>query len=488
MELSKYQKDIERAYKETNYNLLINACPGSGKTTTLIRLAKQTPLTKKSIFLAFNKSIQEELSKKLPFNIKAFTLHSLGMRTLLRYLGFSLTVNSSKTFLLCKNEKDLISYPENIRESYSKRMAYLNSLCKLVDLYRNNLLDTSNSLLDLGLDYDLVVSKIDCFNVENILKLLDSYNKNLKKGSMIDFVDMLYLCRTIPQESFEKYKVVFVDEVQDLTPLQKLLVDKIIDPNGGRFVAVGDKKQLIYAFMGSNLNSFISFEKSPNTLCLPLSVTYRCSKEVTKFANSIFNEIEPFEGNIEGKVEVGKIEDIEEGDFVICRNNYPLFQLYIDLLVRGKKAVIYGKDYGESLVKLISNYKGLSLNEVLIKFDEKRREIFKTLKEKEISNINNHPKIVKFDEMVSIIMFLLENFESVDKVIDKLNEMFSNNIEGVTLMTCHRSKGLEARRVFFLKPSLIPSKYATSQQMLYAEKCLYYVGVTRAKEELIFLN
>ena len=55
-------------------------------------------------------------------------------------------------------------------------------------------------------------------------------------------------------------------------------------------------------------------------------------------------------------------------------------------------------------------------------------------------------------------------------------------------MTCHKSKGLEARRVFFYQKELIPSPYATSQQMLYAEKCLYYVAVTRAKESLIYIQ
>lgn len=489
MELSKYQKAIEEAFKKTNQNLLINACPGSGKTTTLVRLAKQTPIVHKSIFLAFNKSIQEELSRKLPFHIKAFTLHSLGMRTLLKYHGISVTVNEDKTFILCKKQKDLIVYPSSMKGNYKKQMAYLSELCKLVDLYRNNLLKDPQDLVNLGLEYDLMVSSLECENVRGMLRVLEEYNSKLKSNSMIDFVDMLWLCHSLPTEAFDKYKVVFVDEVQDLTPLQKSLVDKIIDPNGGRFIACGDKKQLIYAFMGSNLNSFLQFEETPNTLCLPLSVTYRCSKEVTKCANKIFDEIEPFENNTLGEVRQGLSSEIEEGDFVICRNNLPLFQLYLELLAQGKKAVIYGKDYGENLVKLLSDMKELSISEALAFLNSKRQEMIEILREKGNTNPNDHPKIVKYDEMVSIVSFLFENFGSVQKTIDQIEKMFSNRIEkAVTLMTCHRSKGLEAKRVFFLKPELIPSKYAKSQQMLYAEKCLYYVAVTRAKESLIFLK
>ena len=488
MKLSKYQQTIEEAYRNTNCNLVINACPGSGKTTTLVRLAKQTPIASKSIFLAFNKSIQEELSKKLPFNIKAKTLHSLGMSTLLKYLGISLVVNEAKTFLLVRKQKDLISYPDSAKKDFKRQTQYLNELCKLVDLYRSNLLQKADDLMEIALDYDIEVNKRDCFNVERVMEFLDSYNRNLSSSSMIDFVDMLYLCHTLPNEAFEKYKVVFIDEVQDLTPLQKSLVDKIIDPDGGRFIAVGDKKQLIYAFMGSNLNSFSAFEQVPNTQCLPLSVTYRCSKEVTKLANSIFEGVECFEGNIEGECRKGNREEIQEGDFVVCRNNFPLFQLYMDLLAQGKKAVIYGKDYGESLIKLLADMQDLSISEAMVKFSDKRQEMIQSLREKGITSPDDHPKIVKYDEMVSIIAFLFEEFNSVKKTIEQINTMFSNKVEGVTLLTIHKSKGLEAKRVFFLQPELLPSKYAKSQQMLYCEKCLYYVAVTRAKESLIFLD
>jgi superfamily I DNA/RNA helicase len=62
------------------------------------------------------------------------------------------------------------------------------------------------------------------------------------------------------------------DESQDFSPLQYNLILRFLKPNG-RLVSVGDSKQLIYGFIGSNLNSFNAMKERDNTTLLPLSVT-----------------------------------------------------------------------------------------------------------------------------------------------------------------------------------------------------------------------
>ena len=106
MELSTYQSTIRDVFQKSSSNMVIDAAPGSGKTFMLCYLAKLVPITTPTIFLAFNKSIAEELGRKLPFNVKAMTLHSLGMRTLLSVLHTRLVVNAEKTFVLCIKDKD----------------------------------------------------------------------------------------------------------------------------------------------------------------------------------------------------------------------------------------------------------------------------------------------------------------------------------------------------------------------------------------------
>ena len=483
MELSKYQEDIKVAYKTTSMNLVINACPGSGKTFTLLMLAKNTSPMKSSIFLAFNKSIQEELSRKLPTHVKARTLHSLGMSILLKYHSCNLKVTDGKTFKLCRDKLDLSRF-----NTLKKQNSYMMELCQLVDIVRMNLITDYSSLTEVAGEYDILATPEHCLDVEKCMDILNTYNRKLKDGSMIDFCDMLYLCKDLPPLAFPKYDVVFVDECQDLNPMQKFLVDKI-RKSTGRFIAVGDKKQAIYSFMGSNLKSFEEFEKSENTLCLPLSRTYRCSKSVTECANGVFPDSMEYLGDApEGEVREGKISEIEEGDIVICRNNKPLVQLFLTLVVQGKKSHIYGKDYGEKLLKMIEPIEGMSYFQVKDHFDRQREQMLSDLKDSGISRPQLHPKVVNFDEMVEIIFILLDHFVTFSECYKTIKELFSDEVGGITLMTCHKSKGLEARRVFFYQKELIPSPYATSQQMLYAEKCLYYVAVTRAKESLIYIQ
>lgn len=488
MELSKYQKTISEVFTKTNNNMVIDACPGSGKTFMLCHLAKKIPPTEKSIFLAFNKSIAEELGKKLPFHIQASTLHSLGFKTLMRHWGSRFMVNSDKTFILTMKMKDRLTFYGVHNESHKKRCSYVYALCHLYDLIRMNLITDLAELKSVAFDYDLpAVNDTDIENMKLMMSMLEDYNKRLTDKSMVDFTDMLWLCKDLDKKSFNQYNIVFVDEGQDLNPLQKVLVEKILSDEG-RFVVVGDEKQSIYTFTGANVASFREFKNKPNTVTLPLSVTYRCSQEVTKKANEVFDGMECFEQNEVGSVKIGELKDVQEGDFILCRNNKPLVQVYIELLAMGKKAVIYGKDYGEKLLKLLNKVEATDKVQVYEELNRMRQELINELKSKGIQNPDMHPSLGAFDEMYAILELLLERM-SVGETKTKISEMFSEDkSKGIVLMTCHKSKGLEADNVFFLNPNLIPSTYAQSAQMLYAEKCLYYVTVTRAKKNLIYIS
>lgn len=489
MELSTYQSTIRDVFQKSSSNMVIDAAPGSGKTFMLCYLAKMVPITVPTVFLAFNKSVAEELGKKLPFNVKAMTLHSLGMRTLLSVLHCRVNVNSDKTFTLCVKDKDLdLEYYSPYTESQKRKNQYLYSLCSLYDLYRTNLVQDINEFTQVAFEYDLpAVNETDLSNLRKIIDKMERYNHSLKDGSMIDFTDMLWLCKDFDKNWFNQYGVVFVDEGQDLNPLQKAIVEKIVKPDG-RFIVVGDERQCIYSFMGSNVQSFRQFKEKDNTVTLPLSVTYRCSHSVVDKANEVFPGLECFESNPLGEVRVGSLEEVQDGDFVLCRNNQPLVQAYIELLSKNKKATIYGKDYGEKLLKLLDKLETTDKGEAFRKLNSMRTELIAELKAKGYENPEFHPSVGAFDEMYSILEMLFAKM-SVEQTKEQISEMFSDNTSrGITLMTCHKSKGLEADNVFFLNSGLIPSKYAQSPQMLYAERCLYYVAVTRAKQKLIFVN
>ena len=66
----------------------------------------------------------------------------------------------------------------------------------------------------------------------------------------------------------------------------------------------------------------------------------------------------------------------------------------------------------------------------------------------------------------------------------------SDNNDYVSLMTIHSSKGLEFKNVFIvgLEEDLFPSQMMmSSRDDLEEERRLFYVAITRAKENLYFL-
>jgi DNA helicase-2/ATP-dependent DNA helicase PcrA len=82
---SKYQKEIFNFILKDTRNAVISAVAGSGKTTTLLKALDTIPDDKTVLFLAFNKSISEELSRRVPENKKNIfvkTVHGYGYTTL----------------------------------------------------------------------------------------------------------------------------------------------------------------------------------------------------------------------------------------------------------------------------------------------------------------------------------------------------------------------------------------------------------------------
>jgi superfamily I DNA/RNA helicase len=310
---------------------------------------------------------------------------------------------------------------------------------------------------------------------------------------MIDFVDMLYLAiDKVPAENFPKYDVVVVDELQDLNPLQKMIIERLIAPHG-RFIGAGDEKQAIYSFQGSNLQSFKAFQERPFTTTLPLSVCYRCGTKIIEKANTVFNNIEPYERAEEGVViERGSLLEVEGGDFILCRNNLPLFEVFIQLLTVGKRVRIMGKDFGKSLQLLLDNVSEspdeAGVTEALVEVLNKK---YLELKDKGIRNPTTNKAFINLQEKVAILKNLIFAFQfNLSKVKSVLEDAFSENPDrkDIVLSTIHKAKGLEADNVFLLGANeLIPSQYAETQLELYQEKCLLYVALTRAKKKLVIV-
>src|SRR5215475_2285550 len=92
---------IDYALANPTTNLLLEAGPGSSKTTTLRLLAKYLPIVP-TCSLAFNKRIAEEMAKVLPGHYKSSTVNSLGHRGWAGTVGKRLTLDIKKNYNIVK--------------------------------------------------------------------------------------------------------------------------------------------------------------------------------------------------------------------------------------------------------------------------------------------------------------------------------------------------------------------------------------------------
>lgn len=454
----------------------------SGKTFTLCKLAEITPPIKSSIFLAFNKSIAEELGQRLPRTVKASTLHSCALSSLCKAFSLNFALSDSKNFNLAKEKM-------NFKGVHSKRIpGMIMKICRLYDLMRFNLVqDDVEAIISLGerygeeADENLAKRAIELRMLNK--KIADNYFLKGGSGKLpIDFTDMLYYAtQYVHRDDFKQYNVVMLDECQDISPLQFEVVKMCKTPRG-RLIAVGDEKQSIYSFMGSNLDSLQAIKNAPNTVTLPLSMTYRCAQDIVAEACKVFPDgIVAAPGAVKGFVGDGTFKDAQEGDFILCRNNAPLVDAFITLLRQGKKCTILGKEFGDELVSLIDSVEDVwGLEQVL-------ENMISKLQKKGVKSPTKCEAYDKLNEKVNVLLSLYEYFGDLETVRSRIYDIFVENASrGITLSTIHKSKGLESDNIYFLEPELLPSKYATTELALYAERCLKFVAITRARKRLIY--
>lgn len=484
MQFSPAQKAIEKEVKEGTGHIAVEATAGAGKSTTLLMCLNAIPKTKKTIFISFSKAIVEELRPRIPKHVKASTLHSLGCRMIMKHYP-GVKIDDDKYFReaikMFPKEKDFNSKKakENFKKSYWIKDIVNFARMTLTPFNQN---DIEGMCKYYGLDFTEDVMK---YSLE-ILKGLS--NEKIKS---IDFTDMIYLPVSRSEIIDEKFDVICIDEMQDLGNNQKVFIESIL-ANKGRFIAVGDGKQAIYSFAGSNVDSFYQFQQKEGMKKFHLPVTYRCSKQVVELAKTVYDDIEAWEGAIEGEVRHGSYAEIGEGDMVLSRTTMPLIELYFLLLERNIKATIIGKDIESGLVEFAKRIMAPADKIVQMKINAEIDALKEELKELGFIKVEKHQRYVSLIEKIQVIELILRKIDNPMELVNKIHEIFAENKSAARLMTIHRSKGLEAKRVFVIeshnKKALMPSEYATQEWELIQEKNLAFVCYTRAKESTILID
>lgn len=482
---TKYQKAIFDWLWHENGHAVVNAVAGSGKTTTLMDCLHFIKPGSQTIMVAFNKHIADELnSRNLPNNTKAATLHSVGFRSLKQKVKGRIKVDGWK---IKKIFQGIMCYAQMNSDERKEFWGICHPVVKMVSLLKNfgyGSFRPKASIEDIQALADRYAVDISV-SFETFLDYISQCMKeSVNQQNIIDFDDMLYLPIKLGVKFFE-YDYVFVDESQDLNPIQIEIVRQM--SKHGRAIFVGDRNQAIYGFRGADVEAIDTIIKEFNAKELPLSICWRCPVSVVTSAREIVPQIEPSTNAVQGEVcniNEEKFEEIvKDEDYVLCRTMAPLVQHCLRLIRDGKKAIVRGRDIGTGLKNIIdkiasSDFEGSLLEKI---------ELWGRDAVEKIPESQNNRKITLEDQIATLLV-LSEKYTKWSQVKQVIDDIFSDSIEGITFATIHRAKGLESDRVFVLRPDLLPHPMAKQEWEQDQETNLKYVAITRAMKTLVWVK
>ena len=490
---SPYQEKIFDFIIHGNGNAVISAKAGSGKTATCVTAIKLIKPKNKVMFLAFNKSIAEELSQKLKDypNVEVRTSHSLGFAIIRKNVEGEVELDEFKYRRYIKSN---ISELTTIDVTLTKNQLYnyIESICALVDFARFNLAQTAEEVKSLAVKYDVPIFFDEC---DVVIKVLEWGKTELNS---IDYADMVWLPVELSMNAraFQK-DFIFIDECQDQSLMSIELFLKCFK-RGTRFIAVGDEDQCINTFCGSSEEAFQYMKDYPKTSQFDLPICYRCPKTVVELAKTLVPDIECREDAPKGDIiEKCWTSSLRSGDMVLCRSKAPLLKVYTKLLRKGIQCHIKGQDIGTNLKKLIEEVDIEELNTnlksdgVFVRLYDNLFEIRNKLMESkglDYQDATLTSYITNMYDMIKALTVLAENYTTKTELLSHIDEIFDETREGVILSTIHKAKGLEADNVYILCNSSMPSSLAKKEWEKNAEQNLIYVAYTRAKKKLGFIS
>ena len=516
---------------------------GTGKTrviTNRIAYAINSGVTDptKVLALTFTARAAGEMRARLRTlgvpNVAARTFHSAALKQLLYFWPYSfggqfpklLTTKSS--FISQAIERAEIAIPAqaaSLRELASE-IEWAKVLEISPDTYQEAAIAASRSVR-------LPNSKSESENLEIVAKVYEAYESLKKQERALDFEDILLLTvgmleedRGVRERVRDQYRFFTVDEYQDVSPLQQRLLNLWLG-NREEICVVGDAAQTIYSFAGATSNFLLTFKtRFPNAQTFRLSRGYRSTPEIINTANQILrsanlisdhgNELSSANSHgdkplingfntsgdeiafVVGAVVENISAGVDSSDIaILARTNAQLDQIksalnnakvasqirsgerFFDRVdVRDAMRVIRsasvlppeGGDWYEDLVSVLRPFGEADYVNGFLRLAREMKEGSVELDSADlISPSNSKAKS-------SMRTFLRE-------IEDRAEQNNPPTLPGVTLSTLHSAKGLEWNHLYLIGVSdgLLPMSNSND---LNEERRLFYVGVTRAKQNI----
>ena len=291
--------------------VLTLAPAGSGKTRVLTRRVVEAVRggikPGRILCVVFNKAASEVMSERIHGDaglpgVHIRTLHSLGYEICRQapdspYAGYGVVTDQTlpggltdlfRKVLKADFEQHASAAPYPFPEH-------------LVVAYEEAASQHRRTLVSAGADDTCV--EIEGFDGRQAHRIREEVDRRMNAKALMTFDEQLFraveillehpAARTVYQHRFDS---VLVDEVQDLTPVQFLMLRLLSLPLNNLF-AVGDDDQMINTFTGADPENIRSFQRwYPGAAIHTLGANYRCRPDiVTRSASVISHNVNRFE-------------------------------------------------------------------------------------------------------------------------------------------------------------------------------------------------
>ena len=265
---------------------------GCGKTTFLLseidRLKKEKKLNLSDFcVVTYRKTMADELKDKLQVNKKKFpyisTIHSVCFKLLRENVSEVELINEEHKEKFCSLNR-IKYYPDSTIYDECEitpmhKLEYHEQVIRIASKMKNIRYDLNNVEKFAVVEYgaDIFHGLMPTVLLQNTIFAWEKFKHEEK---IVDFTDMIAM--VIEHKLVPPVSVLIVDEFQDVSPLQNKLIE-MWSKEIGFVVVAGDPLQSIYGFHGSSPTYFEEFDGD----LVVLNRTYRLPETIWHFAKGI---------------------------------------------------------------------------------------------------------------------------------------------------------------------------------------------------------
>lgn len=493
--------------------------PGTGKTTTLLNMVEKAideGIAPSSIaFLAFTRKAAREAKDRAArrFNLDydqdlGFfrTLHSFCFnlsdisRDQLMDTGhlaeFSMQIGFNLTAKDMDDDDDIGSNSKD------------NPIMQLIQLARLKKEPIEITYRNSGIEEPL----------STVVYVDEAYRKYKAANRLYDYTDILEWFSEHGSRVCPKFSLVFLDEAQDLSPLQWEIAH-ILNENANRMYAAGDDDQAIYRWAGADVEHFLGVEEGSEVL----EQSYRVPRTVHEIAQSIAKRIKvrrpkeyqpkPADGSVH-RIFQPDMHKFADGDWmVMAQCNYMLHEICDVLRQYGYYFERNGnRSISDKLASALTSWQNLVDGAEIDATSARNlyyymRSVTRIKRGfKSLSNIQMDDTFT-LESLQENCGLLATRDMSWDEALDKIAEDTKTYIAAllrrkenlnheprIKVSTIHGTKGGEATNVVvftdisYASDQSVSSNTVEGQRMMDDLHRLFYVAVTRSKENLYIVS